>query len=235
MPFLFAPAPMAVVPVQGERYEYFPIHRVYCIAKNYYQRGELPQDTPNAPFFFMKAPDCVTPIAEKMTLAMPYPPMTQRLVPEVELVAALCHGGRNLTRQEAWDAIWGWGVGIDFARRDILKAWRRSGRPWDLGKNFRHASPVSHLRPHHRTPLPSTTDLWLYANNRKVQAGKTQQMIRNPGQVIARLSRYVRLRAGDLIFTGTPGIPQPVTDSTLIYAGINGVGSLKIQLEPAKP
>lgn len=231
MPFLFAPPPMPVVPIQDERYEFFPVHRVYCVARNYGAHAkETGGEVPEAPFFFMKAPDMIRPVAEKEVLRLAMPPETEHYEHEIELVAALSKGGRNLTREEAEDAVWGWCAGIDFTRRDLVREAAAKGRPWTFGKNFENAAPVSHLRPKTRVPYPEPVELWLYVNNQKRQSGSTDEMIFDPFELIAELSRYVTLAPGDLIFTGTPGGAGNVRSGDKIRAGINGVGSLQLEI-----
>ena len=218
MPFLFAPPPMPVIPVEGERYEFFPVHRVYCVARNYRAHAEENgAAAPEAPFFFMKAADMVRPVAEKETIKIAVPPETEAFEHEVELVAALSKGGRNLTREEAEDAVWGWCAGIDFTRRDLVREAGAKGRPWTFGKNFEGSAPVTHVRPKTRVPYPEPVDLWLYVNNQ-------------PFDLIAELSRYVTLAPGDLVFTGTPGGAGNVRAGDRIRAGVNGVGSLNVEI-----
>ena len=122
MPFLFAPPPMPVIPVEGERYEFFPVHRVYCVARNFRAHAEENgAAAPESPFFFMKTADMICPVAEKETIKIAVPPETEAFEHEVELVAALSKCGRNLTREEAEEAVWGWCAGIDFTRRDLVR------------------------------------------------------------------------------------------------------------------
>lgn len=231
MPFLFAPPPMPVIPVQVERYEFFPVHRVYCVARNYRAHAaETGGAVPAEPFFFMKAPDMVRPVGEKDVLRLSVPPETTAFEHEIELVAALSKGGRNMTREEAEEAVWGWCAGIDFTRRDHIKASMTAGHPWTFGKNFENAAPVSHVRPKHRVPIPAPTDLWLYVNNEKRQAGSTADMIYDPFELIAYLSRFVTLAPGDLVFTGTPGGAGNLRPGDVIRAGVNGVGALTIEV-----
>lgn len=231
MPFLFAPPPMPVIPVEGERYEFFPVHRVYCVARNFRAHAEENgAAAPESPFFFMKAADMIRPVAEKETIKIAVPPETEAFEHEVELVAALSKGGRNLTREEAEEAVWGWCAGIDFTRRDLVREAAAKGRPWTFGKNFEGAAPVTHVRPKTRVPYPEPVDLWLYVNNQKRQSGNTDEMIFDPFDLIAELSRYVTLASGDLVFTGTPGGAGNVRAGDRIRAGVNGVGSLNVEI-----
>lgn len=224
MPFIFAPPQQAAIPVLDERYEFFPIHRVYGIAKNYAEPG-----APKAePFYFMKPTDNVVAVAEGDVLNVPMPPETKDLRHEIELVACLGRGGRNLTLEEAQEAVWGWCVGIDFTVADA--ALPSGGRDMLRAKTFERSAPVSFVKPAYRTPLPQAVDLWLYVNNQKRQAGSTTNLIRSPYEQIVELSRYFTLAPGDIIFTGTPNGASTLAIGDMIEAGVNGVGSLKVKI-----
>ena len=226
---------MPVIPVQDRRYEFFPVRRVYCVARNFADHAaQTGAAAGEKPFFFMKQPDMIVPVEDGRVWQMPLPDDTDAFEYEIELVACLGRGGRNLTREAAVDAVWGWCAGIDFTKRDRIRELSAAGRAWDLGKNFEGAAPVSHVRPMARTPLPAHTDLWLYVNNRKMQAGNTAQMIRDPFELISELSRHFTLAPGDLVFTGTPGGTGALSAGDRIEAGVNGVGSLKIELTAAR-
>lgn len=225
MPFVFAPPQQAVVPVQDERYSFFPIHRVYGIAKNYAEPGA---DTKNQPFYFMKPADTVIPVAEGTSVAIPMPPGTNDMKHEIELVAALGKGGRNLTIEEAAEAVWGWCVGIDFTLGD--QTLPSGANDITRAKSFERAAPVSHIRPAYRAPMPAPAELWLYVNNRKRQGGSTDHLIVKPLEIIVELSKFWELRPGDLIFTGTPSGAAAVQRGDHLEGGVNGVGSLKVDI-----
>ncbi len=225
MPFVFAPPEQAAIPVLDEHYEFFPIHRVYGIAKNYREPGSTEQPTP---FYFMKANDNVVPVAEGRTVEISLPSYSQDLRHEIELVACLGRGGRDLTLEEAHEAVWGWCVGIDFTLADA--ALPSGARDFLVGKSFDRSAPVSHVRPAYRTPLPAPVDLWLYVNNQKRQSGTTANLIRSPYEQIVELSRRFTLAPGDIIFTGTPAGASRLLAGDLIEAGVNGVGSLKVKI-----
>lgn len=234
MPYLFAPPQQAVIPVQDERYEFFPVRRVYCAARNYSAHAAevaRPGEVVEAPFFFMKPSDAVVPVAdgETVRIAAPEDPEA-RLEYEVELVACLSKGGRNLTEEEAEACIWGWCVGIDFTRRDRQREMSAKGRPWEVAKATDRSAPVSHLRSAYRTPMPAPADIYLYKNNEKVQSGRTDQMMVSPAGLIAELSRTWELQPGDIVFTGTPSGVGPVKKGDVLLAGVNGVGTLRVEI-----
>lgn len=229
MSFLFAPPAQPAIPVVDERYTYFPVRRVFGIAKNYYAAGESAQScgAPDEPMFFIKSPTDVAPVLDGDVLRVPFPAATGELIPEIELVACLGSGGRDIPVEEAYDKVWGWCVGIDFTRKDL----RKPGFPWAAVKSFEAAAPVSCVRPAYRTPMPGPADVYLYVNNEKRSAGNTTQMIRSTAEIISALSKLWTLEAGDIIFTGTPmpgaGAVKP---GDTLMGGVNGVGQIKLQL-----
>ena len=162
MSFVFAPPQQAVVPVQDETYSYFPIRRVFGIARNYAEPGAATKDTP---FYFMKDCYTVVPVADGECARIPMPPQSQVLKHEIELVACLGKGGRNLTLEQAAEAVWGWCVGIDFTLGD--QKLPSGATDFARAKSFERAAPVSHVRPAYRCPMPAPADLWLYVNNQK--------------------------------------------------------------------
>lgn len=228
MPFVFTPPVMPVIPVLDEKYEFFPINRVFGIAKNYRDPTVATQPEP---FYFMKSADCVVPVAEGETLDMPIPPGSQDLRHEIELVACLGRGGRNLTLEEAEEAVWGWCAGIDFTLADQKR--QDGSRDGLRSKVFAKSAPVSHVRPAYRAPLPHPVDLWLYVNNDKRQSGNSAQLIRSPFEQIMELSRFYELAPGDIIFTGTPLGSSRLVAGDKIEAGVNGVGSIRVNITEA--
>ena len=225
MPFVFAPPAQPVVPIQDERYEFFPIHRVYGVAKNYAEPGATTIDTP---WYFMKPADAVVPVGDGETVTVPVPPGTECMKHEIELVAALGKGGRNLTLEQAAEAVWGWCVGIDFTLGD--QKLPSGGNDFARAKSFEKAAPVSYVRPAYRCPMPAPADLWLYVNNQKRQGGCTSNLIVQPLETIVELSRFWELQPGDMIFTGTCGGADKVFPGDHLEGGVNGVGSIKVDI-----
>lgn len=172
--------------IDGEQY---PVHRVYCVAKNYADHvREMGSDPEReSPFFFSKPADAVTQSAE-----VTFPSLTDNLHHEVELVLALGEGG----------SIYGYAVGVDLTRRDMQAEAKRRARPWDMAKGFDQSAPISEI-------IPSTgpfdqLDIQLQVNSETRQKGSTAQMIWSVKEILEVLGSYVELKAGDLIFTGTP-------------------------------
>jgi fumarylpyruvate hydrolase len=150
MSFVFEPHAVTAVPVVGESAA-FPVHRVYCVGRNYAaharEMGKDPEKEP--PFFFLKPADAVVPGGGDIH----YPPGTKNLHHEIELVVAIARGGRRIPVAEALSHVFGYAVGLDMTRRDLQFAARDLGRPWDFGKSFDESAP---LGPLHRAAKPGT-------------------------------------------------------------------------------
>lgn len=225
MPFVIAPQQQAVIPVQDERYEFFPINRVYGVGNNYAEPGAA--ETPQ-PFYFMKPADAVVPVADAKVLDIAIPDGTNEMRHEIELVAALGKGGRNMTLEEAQEAVWGWCVGLDLTLAD--QRLPNGSKDWARSKGFDRSAPVSYLRPAYRTPMPAPSDMWLYVNNHKRQAGSTAHLALSPYEVIVALSQRWELKPGDLIFTGTPSGVAALKSGDRLEGGVNGVGTIKARI-----
>lgn len=231
MDFVIAPPPAAVVPVVG-RDAQFPVRRVYCVGRNYAAHArEMGSDpTREPPFFFCKPADAVVPVLQGATLDLPYPQATGNLHYEIELVVAIGKGGADIPVADALSHVWGYGAGLDMTRRDLQFALRDKGRPWELGKAFDRAAPISPLVPATVVGHPGKGEVWLNVNGLPRQRGDVSDMIWSLAEIIANLSTYFRLEPGDLIFTGTPEGVGPVVAGDLIEAGVEGVGSLAVRI-----
>ncbi|MDT8428678.1 MAG: fumarylacetoacetate hydrolase family protein [Pseudomonadales bacterium] len=220
----------AVVPVLGMD-ALFPVRRVYCVGRNYAAHAREMGANPDreAPFFFSKPADAV--LIENNRL--PYPSRTADLHHEVELVVALGKGGRNLTLQQAEEAVFGFAVGIDFTRRDLQAEAKQQGRPWDTAKGFDHSAPVSAITPVAAVAAAgniNTAQISLAVNGVDRQLGNISDLIWNINEVIAELSTYYRLKAGDLIFTGTPAGVSSVLPGDHIEARVEGLQPLQLDI-----
>lgn len=229
MSFLFAPPPQAVLPIVGEKNLYFPLHRVYFIGHSYSAHNkEL--NAPDEPVIFLKPVDAVVPVPEGTVAEISYPPQSDNFQHEIELVVALKSGGRDLTPEEAEKAIYGFAVGCDFTRRDWHFRMRDKGQPWEKGKTVDSALPVTALRPIERTPELQNLGIWLYVNSEKKQDGNIDQMLFTPAELISHLSKFWELKAGDIVFTGTPAGVGPVKKGDFLKGGIAGVGTLDMKI-----
>lgn len=230
MHFIFPPKPAAAVPVAGSD-QLFPVHRIYCVGRNYAEHAkEMGSSGREAPFFFMKPADAVLPVAHGSIGEMPYPSMTQDLHHEIELVVALSTGGKNIPAAEAVKHIWGYAVGLDMTRRDLQGEAKKLGRPWCTGKGFDHSAPISPIHPIGATGVIEQGDIHLDVNGALRQKGDINQMIWNIAETIEQLSAYFELQAGDLIFTGTPAGVAAVGKGDLLEGSVAGVGDLRVRL-----
>jgi len=177
------------------------------------------------PFFFSKPADAL--ITDSV---VPYPPMTSDLHHEVELVVALGSGGSEVQTEQALDLVFGYATGVDLTRRDLQAVAKKQGRPWDVAKGFDHSAPVSSLVPVSVCGHPSAGAILLNVNDEEKQRGDLSQMLWSVGEVVSELSRYYALKAGDLIFTGTPAGVGPLQTGDRVDCSIEGVGRLQFTM-----
>jgi fumarylpyruvate hydrolase len=220
--------PQAAIAVAGSS-ERFPVRRIWCVGRNYEEHiKEMGHDVRDPPFFFAKPADAVVPDGS----TIPYPPLTKDFQHEIELVVALKSGGRNIKAAAALDCIWGYGVGIDFTRRDLQIASRDMKRPWEIGKAFDASAPCGALQPAGKIGHPSKGRIALKTNGKLRQEGDLAQMIWNVPEVIGKLSEMVALAAGDIIMTGTPSGVAATVAGDKLECEIEGVGSLMVTIGP---
>jgi len=231
MSFVFAPPAPAAVPIAGSQ-DAFPVRRVYCVGRNYAaharEMGFDPDREP--PFFFCKPADAVVPVADGHTLELPYPPETANLHYEIELVAAIGKGGANIAVGDALQHVWGYAVGLDMTRRDLQMKMREAGRPWELGKAFDQSAPIGPLHPAGAMRNIHQAAIWLQVNGADKQRSDIGKLIWSVAETIAYLSKYFRLEAGDLIYTGTPEGVGPVVRGDKMTGGVDGLGTLNVQM-----
>ena len=164
----------------------FPVRRVFCVGRNYAAHAREMGSDPNRepPFFFTKPADAVVPASG----AVPYPPSTNDLHHEIELVVALKAGGKDIDAAQALDLVWGYGVGLDLTRRDLQAVAKDAGRPWDMAKGFDASAPCSALHPVSNVGHPAQARIWLEVNGTLRQEGNLDEMIWPIADVIASLS-----------------------------------------------
>jgi fumarylpyruvate hydrolase len=223
--------PQAAIPVAATG-KYFPVRRLWCVGRNYVEHiKEMGQDVREPPFFFAKPADAI--VADGGTV--PYPSLTKDMHHEVELVVALKSGGRNIATEKALACIYGYGVGIDFTRRDLQIASRDIKRPWEIGKAFDHSAPCGALRAAAEIGHPAKGRIMLKVNGEVRQDGNLDQMIWKVPEIIAKLSEMVELAAGDIIMTGTPSGVAATVAGDRIECEIEGVGTLHVTIgQPLK-
>ncbi|HKZ09452.1 MAG TPA: fumarylacetoacetate hydrolase family protein [Rhodanobacteraceae bacterium] len=225
MPFLFDAPPVPSLPVHGSDAR-FPVHRIYCIGRNYADHAkEMGAQTVSRanPVFFMKPADAIVAGGGDV----PYPSVTRELHHEVEMVVALARGGRDIDAAHALECVFGYGVGLDLTRRDLQAAMKAKGLPWDVAKGFDASAPVSALRAASDIGHPAHTSLSLTVNDDARQDTDIAEMIFPVAEIIAELSKLFELKPGDLIFTGTPAGVGPLVRGDHFVAELAGVARLE--------
>lgn len=224
--YIFQPPPRPILQIRGQS-ACFPVSRVFCIGRNYAEHaremGHDPEREP--PFFFMKAADCLT-----SETSVAYPPQTADLHFEIELVAALRDGGTDIRADQALEHVLGYAVGLDLTRRDLQGDAKKLGRPWDTGKSFAGAAPVSELVLADETGHPGRGAITLDVNGERRQTGDLSQMIWTVAEQIAELSRFFTLLPGDIVFTGTPAGVGAAVRGDRLSGAVEGVGSLTVEI-----
>lgn len=228
MSYVFPPAPVPSVAIAG-RSERFAVHRIYCVGRNYAdharEMGHDPDREP--PFFFSKPADAVFEPARQG--ALPFPVTTQDLHHEVEWVIALGAPLHRATPAQAAAAVWGHGVGIDLTKRDLQAVAKKDGKPWDVAKGFDRAAVMAPLQALNGA-LPTQGAITLSVNGQVRQQGNLNQLIWPVPELLAKLSEYYELQAGDLIYTGTPAGVAALKPGDVIDASIEGLPALKLEM-----
>jgi fumarylpyruvate hydrolase len=230
MSYVFEPSPIVSVPVVGKA-EHFPVHRIYCVGRNYEEHAkEMGFTGREPPFFFMKPADGVLVVNTGETGDMPYPSLTKNLHHEIELVVAIGKGGKNIKAADAMSHIFGYAVGLDMTRRDLQNDMKKQGRPWCIGKGFDHSAPIGPITPASQAGDIANAEIYLQVNDQDRQRSNTSQLIWNIAETIEHLSAAWELQPGDLIYTGTPeGVAAVVAGDTLVGA-VTGLGKLKVRI-----
>ncbi len=209
----------------------FPVHRIYCVGRNYVDHAiEMGHTGREPPFFFMKPADAVLPVAEGQTGEMAYPSLTRDLHHEVELVVAIGKGGRDISAANALDHVYGYAVGLDMTRRDLQGEAKKLGRPWCIGKGFDQSAPIGPIRPAAQCYLNAATRIALDVNGAMRQQSVIGKLIWSVPEIIEQLSTAWELAPGDLIYTGTPEGVAAVLEGDTLQAQIDGVGSLSVRI-----
>lgn len=224
--FVIDPPPQPALAVTGTD-KLFPVRRIWCVGRNYLEHvREMGQDEREPPFFFAKPADAVVPNGTPV----PYPPRTANLHHEIELVVAVGRGGRGIPVAGALEHVFGYAVGLDLTRRDLQFEAREQGRPWDVAKGFDCSAPIGAIRPAAQMGHPERGSIWLEVNGEARQRANLSEMIWSVPEIVAELSTYFELRAGDLIFTGTPEGVGPVQRGDSLVGGIDGLETLRITI-----
>ena len=223
--YVFDPPPTPAVPIADED-AFFPVRRILCVGRNYaaHRREMGGGDDPDPPFFFAKPADALVLPGQDP----PYPSVTQNLHHEMELVVALGGGGADVAPGEALGLVFGYAAGVDLTRRDLQNASRDKGQPWEAGKAFDAAAPISAIR--RWTGPPPQGRISLSVNGQVKQDAVVADMIWGVADIIAEASKLWRLAPGDLIYTGTPEGVGPLQKGDLVEGEIEGVGALSFRM-----
>ena len=232
--FLFPPPPTVSVPVVGSG-KRFPIHRVYCVGRNYEEHAkEMGFTGREPPFFFMKPADAIVNAGVDGVASIHYPSNTQNLHHEVELVVAIGKGGKNIAAAEALSHVFGFAVGLDMTRRDLQNDMKKQGRPWCIGKAFDESAPMGPITAQTNVPGIETASISLTVNGVVRQQSTLQKLIWNVAETIEHLSRSWELQRGDLIFTGTPEGVAAVQVGDRMEARVDGLPQLSVNVLPSR-
>jgi fumarylpyruvate hydrolase len=228
--YVISPMPVVSVPVVGSSAQ-FPVHRIYCVGRNYAEHAqEMGHSGREPPFFFMKPNDAVVVCPPGQTVALPYPSLTSNLHHEVELVVAIGTGGKDIPVDQALQHIFGYAVGLDMTRRDLQNDMKKQGRPWCIGKGFDFSAPIGPITPAPAVPDISQATIELKVNASVRQTSQISQLIWSVAETIAQLSTAWTLQPGDLIYTGTPAGVAAVVRGDRLQADITGLTAIDLQV-----
>ncbi len=226
MDYVISPPPVATLPVKGEGAA-FPVHRIYCVGRNYaahtVEMGGDPDRDP--PFFFQKNPDNIV-----LNGRFPYPPKSEDVHHEIEVVVALKSGGDNIPVDRALDHIYGYALALDMTRRDLQGEQKKLGRPWEIGKAFEKSCPCTPLVRAEEIGHPEHGAIWLDVNGARRQEGDLDHMIWKVPEMIAYLSELFTLAPGDLILSGTPSGVAAIQRGDRLHGHADGIGDLEVEV-----
>ncbi len=224
--YVITPPGIPTLPVEGSD-KLFPIHRIYCVGRNYAEHAIEMGHDPNKepPFFFQKNPDNVITDG-----TFPYPDKSSDVHYELEMLVAIGKGGMNIPVESALDHVWGYGIGLDMTRRDLQGEAKKLGRPWEVGKAFEASAPCSALVPASAIGHPASGKVWLNVNGTQRQVGDLNQMIWKVPEMISYLSGLFELQPGDVIMSGTPAGVGAIVRGDVMEGGVDGVGTLTVKV-----
>ncbi|QKD06436.1 fumarylacetoacetate hydrolase family protein [Mesorhizobium loti] len=218
------PTPSVAIAGSSER---FAVRRIFCVGRNYAAHArEFGNDERDPPFFFTKPGDAVVDSGSEI----PYPPLTENLHFEIELVVAIGTAGFRIARDKALDHVWGYGVGIDLTRRDLQDVAKKAARPWDWSKAFDRSAPCGPLVPAQKSGHPANGRIWLAVDGAVKQDADLAELIWPIADIVSICSEGVELQAGDLIFTGTPAGVGAVKPGETMTGGVDGIGTIEVTI-----
>jgi fumarylpyruvate hydrolase len=222
------PVGTTTIPVVGET-DVFPVRRIYCIGRNYAAHSREMGSDPNRepPFFFQKPTDAIQNVSIGAVADHPYPSLTKNYHYEVELVAALKSGGTNIPSEKALDHV---AVGLDMTRRDLQRAMGDEKKPWEIGKSFDRSAVLGPIHPATKTGHFTKGAISLAVNDAVKQNSNLQNMIWSVAEQISKLSEAFELKAGDIIYSGTPENVGPVVKGDVLLCKIEGLPDMSIRI-----
>jgi 2-keto-4-pentenoate hydratase/2-oxohepta-3-ene-1,7-dioic acid hydratase in catechol pathway len=221
----------SLVPVMDTG-EMFQVRRIYCVGRNYAAHAREMGSDPNRepPFFFQKPTDAIQVVPPGATIDHPYPPITKNYHYEIELVACLKSGGKNIAVADALNHVYGYAAGLDMTRRDLQRAMGDQKKPWEVGKSFDHSAVISHIHPATRTGHIKQGPIWLKVNGNIKQNANLNQMTWDVAEQIANLSTFYELFAGDIIYCGTPENVGPVVKGDVMTGHVEGIYDINVKV-----
>ena len=210
----------------------FPVRRIYCIGRNYAAHArEMGSDPTRAPpFFFQKPSDAIQNVAPGSVADHPYPTLTKNYHYEVELVAALNKGGRNIPKERALECVYAYALGLDMTRRDLQRAMGDEKKPWEIGKSFDRSAPLGPLQPVAKVGHFEKGAIWLKVNGTVKQNANLDMMIWSVAEQISKLSEAFEMMPGDIIYSGTPENVGPVVRGDVMDAHIDGLPDIRVKV-----
>jgi len=225
------PFSVQTLPIAGSD-QLFPVRRIYCIGRNYpehaIESGSDPRSEP--PFFFQKPTDAVQFVAPGTTADHPYPSLTENYQHEIELIAFLKSGGRDIPPEQALDHVFGYSIGLDMTRRDLQRAMGAQKKPWEIGKSFDHSAPMGPVHPVALSGHMTKGAISLAVNGEIRQKADLSEMTWNVAEQISQLSKANELMAGDIIYSGTPAGPKPIVRGDVLTGKIEGLPELSVRI-----
>lgn len=227
----FFPVPQPILADVAGTDTKFPIKRIFCVGRNYHahaaEMGVSVDKNTQEPFYFLKDAAAYVPSGS----TIPYPPKTANYHYEMEFVVAIGQDGFQVSENEADGLIFGYACGLDMTRRDLQLKARETGRPWDLGKNFEQSAVLSPIVRVEESGIINEGAIELRQNDKVVQQADLSLLIWNVREIIAHLSQFYHLQAGDLIYTGTPEGVGAVQSGDTLVGKVAGVGEIELRIE----
>jgi len=223
--------PITTIPIVGSN-EVFPVRRIYCIGRNYEAHAREMGSDPNRepPFYFQKPTDAVQFVPIGQSVNHPYPPLTKNYHHEIELVAVLSKGGRNIPVEKALECVYGYAIGLDMTRRDLQRAMGDQKKPWEIGKSFDHSAPIGPVHLADKIGHIKQGAIWLKVNGVIKQEANLSQMIWSVAEQISQLSAAFEIMPGDIIYSGTPENVGPVVVGDTLEGHIDGLPNITLKI-----